>query len=353
MSAILLFLLGLATALPTHAEVILSIGPSAEPTRATLTINGSWPDQCPPVFQNARLVDHTLQVFAELPTDGICQPEPSNYRFTFTYDPVDTHRLELLLRRSPGQPYQLQEFALMGHAGWTRYQPETGWWWPQDQGLFDSGGPGTGLTLEVQGDILTVLSQSFDDAGRPSWRMAAGALRNNQFSAPLARFEGGQQFTGPYQAPVLSDDTQTLHLEFTGPVTATAWYTQRAGPEPDAPLSLRVVSLVRYSARGSLLDRMLQGQFVLIWGNENGSWRSRMLEIQGYEWMEGSQLRLLDSDGRELGRCQADPDNAEVPPDFCAINQPDQSAVVLDQMGLEQSHGRDLRGDLIRMLRID
>ena len=335
-----------------NAEITISVGPSAEPTRATLIIDGQWPDQCAPVFQNARLLDTTLQVFAEIPSDGLCRPQPTDYRFSFTYDPIDTHRLELLLQRQPDEAYRLQEFALMDNSHRTRIHPESGWWWPQSDGLFDSGGPGTGLTLEVQGDVLTVLSQSFDNTGQPIWRMAAGQLSANQFSAPLARFEGGQEFTGPYQAPTLSDDAQTLHLEFTGPVTATAWYTQRSSNDPTAPLSMRAVSLVRYSALGSLLDRMLSGRFALIW-SENGDWQTRILDIDGYQWTSENQLNLLAGDGSELGRCEADPRNTEIPPDFCVINQAGQSPAVLDQMGLEQSRGRDLRGEFIGLVRID
>jgi len=74
--------------------------------------------------------------------------------------------------------------------------PQTGWWWFPAQ-------DGRGFGIEVRGNTLFMSGYLYDDTGRATWVVAAGAtaLDGSFFNNTLYHVSNGQTLTGQYKAP--------------------------------------------------------------------------------------------------------------------------------------------------------
>jgi serine protease len=91
----------------------------------------------------------------------------------------------------------------------TTLAPESGIWWnPQESGR--------GFALEVQNGVLVMSAFMFDDAGRPTWYLSAGAMANaSTYSGPLQVQANGQSLTGGYRVPsVTNANAGNVHIQF-------------------------------------------------------------------------------------------------------------------------------------------
>lgn len=94
--------------------------------------------------------------------------------------------------------------------------PEGGWWWnPQESGR--------GFFIEWQNGWVDIAGYMYDDAGRPTWYIAAYPTPNPMLiEGNWWTFGGGQSMGGAYRpATRTSDNVGALRVEFTGPATAT------------------------------------------------------------------------------------------------------------------------------------
>jgi hypothetical protein len=74
------------------------------------------------------------------------------------------------------------------------YTPESGLWWNPAE-------PGTGLTIEVQDNLIAVLAFVYEPNGAVSWYLATGLLTGNaRFDGVLDGYEGGQCIGCPWRS---------------------------------------------------------------------------------------------------------------------------------------------------------
>ena len=88
--------------------------------------------------------------------------------------------------------------------------PETGWWWNEDQS-------GRGYSIEQQGSTIFFAAYLYSESGFPTWFIAALTKEgDNGFKGKLEEFANGQTLLGSYQAPdKVNDNVGEITLEFT------------------------------------------------------------------------------------------------------------------------------------------
>ncbi len=92
--------------------------------------------------------------------------------------------------------------------------PEDGWWW-------NTAESGRGFSIEIQNGTLFMVAYLYDDSGNPIWISAQGQLIDGRFDGNWVQFSDGQSLTGPYQPPVITDESVgTVALVFTSMRTA-------------------------------------------------------------------------------------------------------------------------------------
>lgn len=89
------------------------------------------------------------------------------------------------------------------------YEPESGLWWNPAES-------GTGYTIEVQDDFMSVTLYSGSQTGQAKWYIAAGLLdRNAYFEADLLSFYAVQPIGKPYQGePLIEPSYGRLKIVF-------------------------------------------------------------------------------------------------------------------------------------------
>jgi hypothetical protein len=83
------------------------------------------------------------------------------------------------------------------------FRPNGGLW-------SNAGSDGRGLDIQVFGERLSVLWYSYDEAGLPTWQLAAGRLQGRVFDQPLLRFRRDRN------GEVSNEPVGNLRLEFNG-----------------------------------------------------------------------------------------------------------------------------------------
>jgi hypothetical protein len=118
----------------------------------------------------------------------------------------------------PGGVVQIQRQTF--GAGDTPFEPQAGWWWNADE-------PGTGYSLEVQGQYLFVVGFMYEDGGRPVWYFVAGPKTSDTtFHGDVQQLAGGQTIGGAYHPPGAPTNIATLDIVFNDVDDATFTFTK-------------------------------------------------------------------------------------------------------------------------------
>lgn len=102
--------------------------------------------------------------------------------------------------------------------------PNTGLWWNPTR-------PGSGVTIDRQGDMVTAAVYGFDQNGQAQWLVGSGQLQDSVVVAPLFSATDGACFNCPFQSPELTAQ-QVATFEFTSSDSAR----MRLGLEPAVPI---------------------------------------------------------------------------------------------------------------------
>jgi hypothetical protein len=90
----------------------------------------------------------------------------------------------------------------------------TGWWWNTSES-------GRGFFIEQRDSTIVMAGYIYDDAGNPTWFLAAGPISNNVFTATMQTYRGGQTLTGSYVEPAPGPSLGTITVQFTSATQAT------------------------------------------------------------------------------------------------------------------------------------
>src|SRR5262249_952585 len=108
-------------------------------------------------------------------------------------------------------------------SGDTPFEPQAGWWWDPDE-------PGTGYSVEVQGQFLFMVGFMYEDGGRPVWYFVAGPKTSDTtFHGNVQQLAGGQTMGGAYRAPGAPANIATVDIVFDDVDQATFTFTKSTG----------------------------------------------------------------------------------------------------------------------------
>lgn len=327
----------------TRATENISVTRAADNTIALL-IDQPWPGGCEPdeIEVTANGADVLLRGW--LPAEG-CAAGASPISVAL---PVDSPvaRLTFVQQRRPLAEEQLVEFALVPLTA-AQTRPESGLWWGEDGGEYETRGPGTAMSLDVQGNRLAATINVYHPDGQPVWYFAAGEFTGLTFSAPMHGFAQGQTLFGDYRRPSQAVEVGRLQLEFHGPGQATAWLT--APDYADGGLDLQPVSLVRFDFQESESPDRLSGRWIFV-----------QLETPSQELVLSPPMRrsgrweYVDLVAGLILACDLDQNRPRSLPDTCVLEQSDgEWQAEFKQVGLDRMSGIDRLGNPAYAFRLD
>ncbi len=317
---------------PATLALEWSLEKSGEPTVGTRAdewrLRGIWPNSCTPELksisagykegskistfieltsfskqENCTPKSTAFSILTELPTNTSIDPE----FYWYHYDPTD---------RTP----RLLGFKLLAlshiQAG---MRPASGWWWPEP-GVNQDSGPGTGLTVDFQNGLLTLITQAFDNNGQPEWLLGTAPLAAGISSTQLIRFINGQTLSGGYTPPLIDHTRNSIHIRFLSASRASVWLETRQGESLNQKISLRHLSMVKYYMDPPVLDRLLIGRWLLVaedspdYSNQTQQFRIHSIQL------DGNSVSLHETDGSQIGSCILRLANTDSPPVSCDIH---------------------------------
>jgi hypothetical protein len=198
--------------------------------------------------------------------------------------------------------------------------PESGLWWPENGGDFESSGPGFGVQIEVQARTLAVNVSGYADSGRPTWWFGAAPLGARHLQLELSALVGGSGPFNDYAAPKQVEAGGQLHIEWLGPARAVFWFARPA--EDGRGLQLRPVSMTRFAYALRPGESWAGEWLLLTTPNEGGS----RAEVHRFEFVGGdaSSFELLSDRGLRLA-CTRSEQRPDSPPETCRLADSEQS----------------------------
>jgi hypothetical protein len=315
----------LATALPSVAMVaLLALAPSAGAAprlalssdlagRLQIEAQGEWPAACAPQASNAWAEGRNLY-FEVRAGSQACKGQPAvpvtlRSEALPLVDRGDTWRLHLL----EADTARTLAFALVGGEAMATL-PESGLWWPERGGEFESSGPGFGVQIEVQADTLAVNVSGYAENGRPTWWLGAGPVGARHLQLELSALVGGSGPLAEYAAPKQVEPGGQLHIEWLGPARAVFWFV---GPADEGDgVAVRPVSMTRF-AYAMRPGPGWEGEWLLLTTPEQGPSRADVHRF-AITAIDGQGFQLLSDRGLRLSctRAEARPDS---PPESCRL----------------------------------
>ncbi|HET6604301.1 MAG TPA: hypothetical protein VFG21_08820 [Xanthomonadaceae bacterium] len=319
-----------------------------------LDIHGEWAEPCAPTGATVQRERYDVEV--RLAGGGACagpvrelklQPQslaPKDRR----WGGPGVYRVRVFGPERPGGGDRLLAFALLDvTAGARTADPEPGLWWSEPGAEFDHAGPGLGLSLERQGQVLSVTVFGYDGDGRATWLYGAAPLAGRVARIELSTLAGGRGPFAEYRAPDAIAATGTVHLEFLSPARAVAWF-DRDGD--GGGRSLHAISLVRFRVGDDPAAAFL-GDW-LLFADEPEPDRAagaRWVRFQDVQPRPGG-FRLTGPGGDAMD-CDTDPSRPNSPPGNCRLSATDGQYIDFEVTGLERLRGYQPDGRRMSMIR--
>jgi hypothetical protein len=326
----------------------------------SLSIVGNRKDSCVPELTGSELKSGSIVIRAQRTTKG-CLKAETNYEINLDPMALDAdgvlesgvYEVKFFVSDDAEPLARLKAFDLL-YIGEPQaaIQPEQGLWWAESGGLYETSGPGTGFSIEVQDGRLVMMSNAYDLEGGPSWLFSSGILSGNLVKASLLSLHGGQSLFGSYSPPETMLESGQVLIRFHGPATATAYFVAQRDETEDADLLLHPVSLVRYAfGRGNRED-FLAGEWMVIIEQDDQTSSSVRYDFQaGSERLNGG-LMLTDRVSGSLMSCQGNPAKSSSPPTSCRLSGSEQGIdIAFDEIGLDRLYGWTDSGQRVTAIR--
>ena len=299
---------------------------SAMPVLIELVGHGS--DVCAP--QQATLDANGRDISITLDHGDRCKAASNGYRLPARAEKGmarwvgnGVHRIRLYDQGGPGASRRLLGFQLVdvGQYPLEPSRPETGFWWVESGGDFGGDSQGMGLSIERQGELISVSVMGYDADGEPEWMKGAGEIEGSLAEIALTRFQGGR---GPFEASLSPGNASVagkLDLQFLDPARAIAWFSR---PSPEGGISLQPMSLVRFRFDSDPASAWL-GRWILLperLESENASSLPRLIEFSETSQHLGG-FSLIDGKSGFTLLCEQDAARPNSPPVRCVLNDRD------------------------------
>lgn len=328
---------------PIEGDGAISVSRSAD-NAVTLYVDRPWPGGCEP--EDIEVTVNTADVLVRgwLPAQG-CGTGTIPISVELSAD-FPVARLTFLQQRRPLSEDQLVDFTLVPLTA-AQTHPESGLWWGEDGGVYETRGPGTAMSLDIQGNRLAATVNVYHPDGQPVWYFSAGEFTGLTFSAPMHGFAQGQTLFGDYRRPSQAVEVGRLQLEFHSPGQATAWLT--APDHTNGGLDLQPVSLVRFDFQESESPDRLSGRWIFV-QLENPSQEL----VLSPPMQRSGRWEYVDLVAGLILACELDASRPRSLPDACTLEQSDGLwQVEFKQVGLDRMSGVDRLGNPAYAFRLD
>lgn len=319
-----------------------------------LEVVGTWPDTCTPQLLDVSARGNDVRLHATRETAG-CRASPTPYAFTSEaampaalLPGEGIHRVRLEVEDAQHPEGFLAGFGLVRIRDPIAAPTlETGFWWAEQGGEFDAG-PGLGLSVESQSNLVSLSVMGYDARGEATWYFGAGELREGIAHLDLGRFEGGAGPFARYAAPEGIQLEGSVDVEVLTPSRATLWFT-RADPVSGA-IDLRPLSIVRFSFAREPGETLL-GRWVLT-GTRPGERTTRWIELVHSETRNAGFI-LTDAAGLVSLSCDTPAGRPGAAPALCHLQLDDGDAIEFTDVALRRLSGWDEDGQRTIAFRLD
>lgn len=317
-------------------------------------VAGTWPDTCPPQLLEVSAQGRDILLLATRETEG-CRATPTPYAFSSTaqardrlFDEDGIHRVRLEVEGALENDPMLAGFALVrnGNAA-SALTLETGFWWAEQGGQF-SAGPGLGLSVETQGDMISLSVMGYGERGDSAWYFGAGELNEGMAHLDLGQFEGGAGPFARYAAPDAISLSGFVDVETLTPSRAILWFS-RADAE-SGKIHLRPLSIMRFSFAQEPGEALL-GRW-LIAGTEADVRATRWVEWIRSEAFDGGFV-LHDAEGSTTLQCDTPAHQPGSPPAICRMESIDGEVIEFTDVAFRRLSGWDANTRRIVAFRLD
>lgn len=323
--------------------------------QAQIEVTGTWPNTCPPQLLEVSRQGADLTLLATR-EDGGCQPIPTPYGFSGPLpQAANPDEAGIILRTRLLVSDQLHESPMLAGFALLRAEPgnfdsvlETGFWWAEQEGPF-AAGPGLGLSLESQADLISLSVMGYDTHGNATWYFGAGTLEHGMAQLELGRFDGGAGPFTPYAAPGNVEYSGTVALEMLTPSRAILWFS-RIDDADNGGLELRPLSIMRFHFAREPADALL-GRWVVT-GENAGVRGTRWIELVRSESFADGFV-LYDGNERAVLQCDTPVGHPGSPPVLCRMDDGHGDLVEFSEVALRRLAGRDARNRRTLAFRLD
>jgi hypothetical protein len=319
-----------------------------------LTIDGVWPDTCPPKVVRTSLDGSDIDILlrgsgrqcTKVATPLHLKVNPAR-EAGLQQLALGVFRVRLHLLQPNGSSL-LIGFRLL-QSGWddTLSRPESGFWWSVSTPVQEPSLAGSGLSIEQQGENLAVTLLSYE-AGAPVWYFGSTRMPGSIAHVQLLRMVGGDEpFAGPNGDP-RAEPGPSLNLQFLGPAQAQAWLV-RPRPGADRGLDIQALDLLRLPFETERDGAAWQGQWALVVGEAR---QARIMELADLVTADAESFRLSDrADGLSL-QCRLNDIGGHPTPAFCSLFDGERILADFDRIGLDRLSGLAADGNPARLVRL-
>ncbi|MEM6573338.1 MAG: hypothetical protein AAF736_03645 [Pseudomonadota bacterium] len=333
----------------TDALSTVQINPVSDVSGAAiaLSVSGQWESTCTPLIDDLRLEGRGLTLLASYETDKACAKTASGYSLSVDLAEYDlsalepgVHPVSLYVRARGQREARLLGFDLVQLGESSAITPETGLWWPEAGGTFETSGPGVGFSLEVQDGEAILMTNTYSDQGDARWLVSTGSLDGRIIRGDLTELGGGHTLFGEFREPGQAFRSGRALLEFHSSSAATLWLVSNLGGED---LLVQPLSLVRFSFGPR---SMLNGTWLLLPETGGEALRLDLAEVES----SGGTVTLLDGSGSTV-TCERLLSKTLSPPDSCRLRGIQD--IRFHDVGLDRWRGTDAAGVAYIAVRLD
>lgn len=325
-------------------------------------LRGVWANSCIPEIVSVRPANqdagnHITQVLTRSPQTP-CNPRPSPFLLLFRLPEnlAASSEFYWFHQDDPAQVARLLGFKLLSSSrDLADIRPASGWWWPEPGSAQDSG-PGTGLTVDYQDGLLTLITETFNTDGQPEWLLGTAPMKGGITNTELIKFTHGQTLTGDYRPPLIDNSRNAIHVRFLSASRAQVWLESREGDGLDRTISLRKLMMVRYFMDPPILERLLHGRWLLAPEDRPDYARQaqqfRIVSIAIDELL----VSLNFADAGNTGTCRVFPGKLDSPPQQCEIQINTDTGVkkyTFNSFSIDRMRGHDQFGARITAFKIN
>lgn len=357
----------LAVSFGVHAESIENHLPRISAVPAvpsvgqpfSLLVKGQWPDGCGAAVRNIAVKGFDITVVMARPPIEICTQQIVDYELPLnpfadgTSPSAGTYRVRYELAIPGESKNRLLAFTLVPvvPTGGRVVEPEPGYWVAEQGGEFSTSGSGVGFSIERQGSTVVVMSNLYEQSGKPAWYFTAAPAAGATARGELTAVTGGQALFDTYRPPAAMDNQGELLMEFSAPTTGTLWFTQASGGGVIDELKIQPISVARFNFGFSAVNQVFGGRFVYF-TEQPSSDANRHLDFVPIRFGAFVLIGFWNEATDERLECRINVDKPNTLPEVCTFNRAGQLVATFDQIGFDSLRGVDVQGRRVIMQRL-